>query len=125
MLQAFVMVGSVILVAVLGVIKVGGVTEVLDRAVEGGRIFSPKFVFQLMQCKQPPTTKKECFNFSFPVFPGKMLCQCLSYSPNLTTRITFWNSIASLFFMWTCHITFSQNCVQRLISLPSLNKAKR
>lgn len=49
-LQAFVMVGSVILVAVLGVIKVGGATEVVDRAIEGGRIFSPMFVFQpLMQ----------------------------------------------------------------------------
>lgn len=44
---------------------------------------------------------------------------------DVTTRITFWNSIFSAFFMWTCHIAFSQNCVQRLISLPSLSNAKR
>lgn len=40
-LQATVMIGSVVLVAVLGVYQTGGFTEVWDRAVEGGRIFPP------------------------------------------------------------------------------------
>lgn len=41
-LQAFVMISSVVLVAILGVMKTGGLTEVWDRAIEGGRIFPPK-----------------------------------------------------------------------------------
>lgn len=40
-LQAVVMVASVVLVAVLGIIKVGGLNEVWDRAVDGNRIFPP------------------------------------------------------------------------------------
>lgn len=38
------MVGSVVLVAFLGVSEVGGVSKVWDRAVEGGRIFPPMLV---------------------------------------------------------------------------------
>lgn len=37
-LQALVMVGSVVIVAVSGVIHVGGVEEVWNRGVAGGRI---------------------------------------------------------------------------------------
>lgn len=48
-----------------------------------------------------------------------------SMSLNPVKRITFWNIVSSMFVMWTCHITFSQNCVQRLVSLPTLAKAKR
>lgn len=38
MIQAFIMVLSIVLVAVIGVVKVGGVGEVWRRGVEGGRI---------------------------------------------------------------------------------------
>lgn len=40
-LQAFVMIASITIVAVLGIMKTGGIVEVWDRAVEGGRIFPP------------------------------------------------------------------------------------
>lgn len=36
--QAGVMISSVIIVALFGIADVGGLTEVLDRAAEGGRI---------------------------------------------------------------------------------------
>lgn len=48
-----------------------------------------------------------------------------SLSLDLTSRVTLWNTIASVFLMWTCHVSFHQNCAQRLISLPSLAKAKQ
>lgn len=35
------MVASVVLVAVMGIIKVGGLSEVWNRAVDGNRIFPP------------------------------------------------------------------------------------
>lgn len=41
-LQASVMMLSVLLVAFYGVRRTGGIGEVWDRAVEGGRIFPPK-----------------------------------------------------------------------------------
>lgn len=40
-LQAAIMVGSVVMVAVLGIHSVGGLSEVWNRAVDGGRIFPP------------------------------------------------------------------------------------
>lgn len=40
-LQAAVMVASVVLVAMLGITNVGGLNEVWDRAVAGNRIFPP------------------------------------------------------------------------------------
>lgn len=43
-LQASVMFISVIFVAVLGTINVGGIAEVWNRAVEGNRIFPPELV---------------------------------------------------------------------------------
>lgn len=46
-------------------------------------------------------------------------------SLDLTTRVTFWNVIASGFFSMISGVSFHQNCAQRLVSLPSLNKAKR
>lgn len=46
-------------------------------------------------------------------------------SLDLSTRVTFWNVIASGFFNMTSGVSFHQNCAQRLVSLPSLNKAKR
>ncbi|XP_031621567.1 uncharacterized protein LOC116339681 [Contarinia nasturtii] len=88
-LQAFVMVTSCVIVAFLGVQKTGGTYEVIDRAIEGGRLFPPNM------------------------------------SMDLTTRITFWNSVLPQFVGWTCYISFHQNCAQRLISLPTLEKAKR
>lgn len=36
------MFASITLVAILGIIRTGGLGEVWDRAVEGGRIFAPK-----------------------------------------------------------------------------------
>lgn len=41
-LQAFVILASVTLVAILGIVRTGGFMEVWDRAVEGGRIFPPE-----------------------------------------------------------------------------------
>lgn len=41
-LQATVMISSIVVVACLGIWSVGGVTEVWNRAVEGGRIFPPE-----------------------------------------------------------------------------------
>lgn len=41
------------------------------------------------------------------------------------SRTTFWNTTTSVFCIWLCHIGFSQSCVQRLLSLPSLKHAKR
>lgn len=46
-------------------------------------------------------------------------------SLDLTSRVTFWNSVFPVILMWSCHVSFSQNCAQRLISLPSLQKAKK
>lgn len=39
--QGFVMVLSIVLVVFYGVQKVGGLTDVWDRAIAGGRIFPP------------------------------------------------------------------------------------
>lgn len=48
-----------------------------------------------------------------------------SFSIDLTTRITFWNITINTFLMWICHVTFSQNCVQRIASVATLRAAKR
>lgn len=63
MLQAIVMMGSVILVALLGIRDVGGVTEVWNRAVEGGRLFSPMLVLRNIH-NRPMIVAK----FHFPLF---------------------------------------------------------
>lgn len=39
------MIASITLVAILGIYRVGGIVAVWDRAVEGGRIFTPMYVF--------------------------------------------------------------------------------
>lgn len=44
---------------------------------------------------------------------------------DLTERVTFWNTISSVFVGWTAYMTFSQNCAQRLVSLPTLKHAQR
>lgn len=41
-MQAFVMVLSIVLVGFFSVEKVGGIGEVWDRGVAGGRIFAPE-----------------------------------------------------------------------------------
>lgn len=41
-LQAMVMIGSVITVAILGISSVGGLSEVWNRGVQGKRIFVPE-----------------------------------------------------------------------------------
>lgn len=42
-MQAMVMISSVVIVALFGISDVGGLTEVWNRAVEGGRIFYPEY----------------------------------------------------------------------------------
>lgn len=49
----------------------------------------------------------------------------ISFTLDLVTRTTFWNTISCFFCIWTVHVGFSQSCVQRLVSLPTLNDAKR
>lgn len=44
---------------------------------------------------------------------------------DLTTRQTFWNMILGTFVMWSCHVTFSQSCVQRIVSLPTLSQSRQ
>lgn len=43
-LQAAIMISSVVIVAVLGIYNVGGLTEVWDRAVAGNRVFRPEYI---------------------------------------------------------------------------------
>lgn len=38
------MMSSVIMIALFGIWNVGGITEVWNRAVDGGRIFPPEYV---------------------------------------------------------------------------------
>ncbi|KAH8276118.1 hypothetical protein KR026_000861 [Drosophila bipectinata] len=46
-----------------------------------------------------------------------------SLDPRL--RITFWSGIFSGLLMWTGKVGLDQSCVQRIVSLPSYNHAKR
>lgn len=43
---------------------------------------------------------------------------------DLTTRATFWNNAISGILVWTTHSGFTQSCVQRVVSLPSLKNAQ-
>lgn len=61
---------------------------------------------------------------SLAIVDKKFILLC-SMSLSLTPRVTFWNSIFGVLIMWTSHVSFHQNCAQRLISLPSVQKAKR
>lgn len=44
---------------------------------------------------------------------------------NLTSRTTLWNLTVNTFIVWLCHIAFSQNNIQRVVSLPTLNASRR
>lgn len=44
MLQAGIIVSSIVLIPASGIHQTGGIVEVWDRAVHGGRIFPPKYV---------------------------------------------------------------------------------
>ncbi|XP_031621524.1 sodium-coupled monocarboxylate transporter 2-like [Contarinia nasturtii] len=46
-------------------------------------------------------------------------------SVNLTTRTTLWNLSISTFLVWVAHLAFSQNNIQRIVSLPTLQDARR
>uniref|UniRef100_A0A1I8PAT2 Sodium/solute symporter n=1 Tax=Stomoxys calcitrans TaxID=35570 RepID=A0A1I8PAT2_STOCA len=87
-IQAGIMITSVVLVGVLGTLKVGGLSKVLENAAEGGRL---DFFYGL--------------------------------DPRIRT------SVLSLFTggicMWTGHIGLNQSCVQRIVSLPSMENARR
>ncbi|XP_061392470.1 sodium-coupled monocarboxylate transporter 2 [Musca vetustissima] len=86
--QAGIMVTSVVLVGILGTIKVGGLGKVFELAEEGGR---------------------------------------LDFYYGLDPRVR--NSVISLFtggiLLWTGHIGLNQSCVQRIVSLPSMENARR
>lgn len=47
-----------------------------------------------------------------------------SFTFDLVTRTTFWNTTVCAFVLWIVHIGFSQSCVQRLVALPSLKVAR-
>lgn len=49
----------------------------------------------------------------------------ISFTLDTSTRTTFWNTSTQIFVIWSCHVAFSQSCVQRLVSLPSLRAAKK
>lgn len=44
---------------------------------------------------------------------------------DLTTRQTLWNVILGTLVTWSCHITFNQSCVQRIVALPTLAESRR
>lgn len=48
-----------------------------------------------------------------------------SFTLDLSSRTTFWNTSSCIFCIWIVHIGFSQSCVQRLVSLPSLAAARK
>lgn len=48
-----------------------------------------------------------------------------SFTLDLETRTTFWNTTSSLFFIWVCHSAFSQSNVQRLTSCTTLRTAQK
>lgn len=113
------MVGSIALVAILGIIHAGGFGEVWNRAVEGGRIFPPKYVIFLCDLL------RKCIFYRSSKINEHILIKLFSMSLDLTERVTFWNTIAAVFVGWTTHVSFNQNCAQRLITLPTLGHAKR
>lgn len=39
--QAFVMVFALLMVIVCAVVRIGGIAETIERAIEGGRLFTP------------------------------------------------------------------------------------
>ncbi|XP_073828190.1 sodium-coupled monocarboxylate transporter 2-like [Musca autumnalis] len=86
--QAGIMVTSVVLVGIMGTIKVGGLGKVFELAEEGGRL---DFYYGL--------------------------------DPRIRT------SVMSLFtggiLLWTGHIGLNQSCVQRIVSLPTMQNARR
>uniref|UniRef100_A0A336LPX0 CSON011097 protein n=1 Tax=Culicoides sonorensis TaxID=179676 RepID=A0A336LPX0_CULSO len=43
---------------------------------------------------------------------------------DFTSRITFWNSSLGYALSWLAYIGLNQNCVQRMVSLPTLKKAR-
>lgn len=48
-----------------------------------------------------------------------------SFTLDLVTRTTIWNTFMCALILWTVHVGFSQSCVQRLVALPSLKLARR
>lgn len=44
---------------------------------------------------------------------------------DLTTRQTFWNITFGSFCTWTAYLGLNQSCVQRMVSLPNLQNARR
>lgn len=102
-----IMITSVVIVATLGVVNVGGFGEVWR-----GHISSPEYRY----------THKESF---FLILFNRIISIHNSFTLDLVTRTTFWNTTSGVYCIWLCHIGFSQSCVQRLVSLPSLRAAKR
>ncbi|KAL9897340.1 sodium-coupled monocarboxylate transporter 2-like isoform 1-T1 [Glossina fuscipes fuscipes] len=86
--QAMVMLSSVVLVSYLGVLKVGGLNKVFENVEAGGRLD-------------------------------------VSYSLDPRIRSSFFSLFISGYLMWTGHIGLNQICVQRIVSLPTIQQAKR
>ncbi|XP_058988274.1 sodium-coupled monocarboxylate transporter 2-like isoform X2 [Musca domestica] len=86
--QAGIMITSVVLVAFLGVNKVGGLGKVLDLAEEGGRL--------------------ELY---------------FGFDPRVRNSVM--GMVSGGVCLWIGHIGLNQSCVQRIVSLPSLENAKR
>ncbi|KAM7362744.1 uncharacterized protein ACRADG_013305 [Cochliomyia hominivorax] len=87
-LQAAVMIFSIVLVGILGIIKVGGFNKVFVNATEGGRM-----------------------DFNFLI--------------DLRVRSTFWNQFFNGILVWVGHIGMNQTSVQRIMSIPKLQQARK
>uniref|UniRef100_A0A1I8Q1U6 Uncharacterized protein n=2 Tax=Stomoxys calcitrans TaxID=35570 RepID=A0A1I8Q1U6_STOCA len=86
--QAGIMISSVVIVGISGIFKVGGLSQVIENAAEGGR-----------------------FDLYFGLDPR--------------VRTTVLGLFNGGILLWVGHIGLNQSCVQRIVSLPSLEKAKR
>lgn len=87
--QAGIMVGSSILVLIVAVGKVGGLSTVIERAYNGGRL-----------------------NF-------------FNTDTDYEVRHTLWNTLLGYFVLWTGYLGLNQSCVQRIVSVPTIQHARR
>ncbi|XP_075146358.1 sodium-coupled monocarboxylate transporter 2-like [Haematobia irritans] len=85
--QAGIMISSVVLVGVLGTLKVGGLSQVFENAAEGGRLD-------------------------------------MYYGLDPRVRSTVIGLFSGGVAMWTGHIGLHQSCVQRIVSLPTMENAR-
>ena len=48
-----------------------------------------------------------------------------SWAFDLTTRQTVWNMSTGYLIMWSTYVGLNQSCIQRIVSVPTINHAKR